>query len=441
MALAAQRLGLKNMINNFSWLFFDRILRMVTALFVGVWLARYLGPGMFGQLNFAIAFVGLFAAVGGLGLQAIIVREIVKTPSDAHEIIGTGAVLQLLAGLLAYCASLAAIYLLRHDDIEAMVLVAIVGSMLLFKAGDVAIYWFEAQLLSKYSVIAQTFSSVTFSAVKVALIVSEAPLSAFAWSVAGEAFVTMALLTLIFRKQGFALNQLRFVLSRAKMLLLDSWPLLISGVTIMIYLKIDQIMLGEMLGSRSVGIYSAALRISEIWYFIPMIITSTTLPAILNAKKSNQALYEQRLQLLYDIMVVISLCVIIPMIFVSTPMIKLAFGAEFSEAGPILMVHIWASLFVFLGVASGQWFVAENRQILSLQRSALGAALNVLINYFAIPVYGGIGAALATLAAQFFTCLLFDLLQKETRPMFFMKIKALNIFRHISTLRSFNEKL
>lgn len=441
MARILQRFGLKSMVSNFGWLFFDRILRLVTGLFVGVWLARYLGPGMFGQLNFATAFVGLFAAVGGLGLQAIIVREIVKTPNDAHEIIGTGAVLQLLGGLVAYCASLLVIYLLRHDDIEARALVAIVGSMLLFKAGDVATYWFEARLLSKYSVIAQSFSSVMFAAVKVALIVSEAPLSAFAWSIAAEAIFTMSLLILIFRKQGYALNQLRFVLSRAKRLLLDSWPLLISGVTIMIYMKIDQIMLGEMLGSRSVGIYSAALRISEIWYFIPMIITSTTLPAILNAKKSNQHLYEQRLQILYDIMVIISLLLIIPMMFLSTPMIKLVFGADFSEAGPILMVHIWASLFVFLGVASSQWFVAENRQILSLQRSALGAALNILINYFAIPAYGGIGAALATLAAQFFTCLLFDLLQKETRPMFFMKMKSLNIFRHISTLRSINEKL
>lgn len=437
----AQRLGLQNMIKNVSWLFFDRILRMVTGLFVGVWLARYLGPGMFGELNFAMAFVGLFSAVGGLGLQAIMVREIVKNPSHAPEIVGTGAVLQLLGGLIAYCASIIIIYMLRQDDILATALVAIVGSMMLFKAADAAMYWFEARLLSKYTVIAQSVSSVTFAAVKVTLIISEAPLSTFAWCIAGEAFLTMALLILIFGKKGYALTQLRFAMSRAKTLLEDSWPLLISGVTIMIYMKIDQIMLGEMLGSRAVGVYSAALRISETWYFIPMIITSTTMPLIINARKFSKEIYLQRIQSMYDLMVIISLLFIVPMTFASAPLIKFVFGADFLDAGPILAIHIWASLFVFLGVASSQWFVAENRQILSLQRSALGAAFNVLLNYFAIPVYGGVGAAMATLAAQLFTCLLFDAFQTETRPMFFMKIKSLNIFRHLSKLRSINEKL
>ena len=251
----------------------------------------------------------------------------------------------------------------------------------------------------------------------------------------------MILLLIMFARHGSAINALRFNLSRAKKLLLDSWPLLLSGITIMIYMRIDQIMIGQMLGNKSVGTYSAALKISEILYIMPMVICSTTLPAIIKSKEISLKLFEQRMQYTYDIMVIVSLCFIIPMTFFSSYIVNLVYGVNFSDAGPILAIHIWTSLFVFLGVASGQWFVAEGRQILSLQRTAMGAVINVILNYFTIPIYDGIGAAFSTLIAQLFSCLLFDLLQKETRPMFFMKVKSLNVFRQISNLRLINEKL
>lgn len=423
------RPNLVKIVDNIGWLFFDKVLRMGVGLLVGVWVARYLGPEQFGLFSFATAFVGLFGAIAGLGLQGIVVRDIVRDPACKKETLGTAAMLQFVGGLIAYGLILGTIFWLRPDDTLAKVLVAILGSTMLFKASEVAVYWFESQVLSKYTVWVQNSVFLVFAAVKVVLILNQAQLLAFAWATMAEALVVALLLGVMLGIRGPKLRRLRGTLARAKTLMKDCWPLMLSGIAVMIYMKIDQIMLGQMVGDEAVGIYSAATRISEVWYFIPMIIVASVFPAILEAKKRSEEQYYQRLQHLYDLMVWISVAVALPMTFLSTPIVTLLFGVAYAASGPILAIHIWASVFVFFGVASGQWFLAENRQILSFQRTALGAVVNLVLNFLLIPSYGALGAAAATVISQFSVGVLFDVFQIETRGMFYMKINALNPLR------------
>ena len=420
----AHRPNLLKIVDNIGWLFFDKVLRMGVGVLVGVWIARYLGPEQFGLFSFATAFIGLFGAVAGLGLQSIVVRDIVRDPTCKEETLGTAAVLQLGGGVLAYGLILSTMFWLRPDDALAKWLVAILGSMMLFKASEVAMYWFESQVLSKYTVWVQNGSFLVFAAVKVALILGHAPLLAFAWATIAEAALVALLLLAMLGARGPSLVTLKVSFARAKVLLADSWPLLLSGLAIATYMKIDQIMLGLMLGDEAVGIYSAATRISEVWYFVPMMIVASVFPTILEAKKQSEALYQQRLQRLYDLMVWLSVAVALPITFLSDPIVVLLYGPDYAEAGTVLAIHIWASIFVFLGVASGQWFIAENRQILSFQRTFLGALINVVLNCVCIPQFGVVGAAYATLMAQASVGLLYDVFQKETQPMFNMKIKS-----------------
>ncbi len=425
----AHRPNLVKIVDNIGWLFFDKVLRMGVGLLVVVWIARYLGPDQFGLFNFVSAFVGMFGAVAGLGLQSIVVREIVRDPACKEETLGTAAVLQLLGGLLAYGCVLGSIFLLRPEDTLAQLLVAILSSIMLFRFTDVALYWFESQVLSKYIVWVQNGCFLIFAVIKVGLILSNAPLLAFAWAIVAEALIVAVLVIFMLSLRGPKLQQLRFSLLRAKTLMADSWPLLLSGMAIMVYMKIDQIMLGQMLGDDAVGIYSAAVRISEVWYFIPMMIAASVFPAILEAKKRDEAQYLQRLQRLYDLMVWLSVAIALPMTFLSTPIVLALFGSAYAESGPVLAVHIWASVFVFLGVASSQWFVAENQQILSLQRTLLGAVINVILNFILIPHLGPLGAAVATVVAYAIVTFLSDAAQAETREMFAMKLNSLNIFK------------
>ena len=422
----AHRPKLAKIVDNMGWLFFDKVLRMGVGLLVGVWVARYLGPEQFGVFSFASAIVGMFGAVAGLGLQSIVVRDIVRDPACKEETLGTAAVLQLLGGLLAYGSLISTIFWLRPEDALAKLLVAILGSMMLFRFSDIALYWFESQVLSKYIVWLQNGCFLIFAVIKVGLILTNASLITFAWTTTAETLIVAILVLLMLGLRGTKIRDLRISILRAKKLLADSWPLLLSGMAIMVYMKIDQIMLGQMLGDDAVGIYTAAVRISEVWYFIPMMIVASVFPAILEAKIRDDGQYLQRLQHLYDLMVWLSVAIALPMTFLSTPIVVALFGSAYAESGPVLAIHIWASVFVFLGVASSQWFVAENRQILSFQRTVLGAVINITLNYVLIPNFGGLGAAYATVLAQASVCLFYDLLQKETRPMFVMKLKSFN---------------
>lgn len=399
---------------------------MGVGLLVLLWIARYLGPQHFGLFNFAAAFVGLFGAVAGLGLQSIVVRDIVRDPTCKEETLGTAAVLQFGGGVLAYGLILGTIFWLRPDDVLAKWLVAVLGSMMMFKASEVAIYWFESQVQSKYVVWVQNGSFLLFSAVKAGLIMGSAPLMAFAWTTMAEALLIAVLLLLMLEAKGPRIRELKVTMSRAKALITDSWPLMMSGLSVVVYMKSDQIMLGQILGNEAVGIYSAASRISEVWYFIPTMIVASVFPSLLDAKKISQDIYNQQLQRLYDIMVWLSIFIAVPMTILARPIIIFLYGEAFTEAGVVLSIHIWASTFVFLGVASSQWLISENRQILSFQRTLLGALINITLNYIFIPIYGAVGAACSTVVAQASVGLIYDVIQKETRPMFVMKIKSFN---------------
>ena len=431
----SSRPELVKIIDNIGWLFFDKILRMGVGLIVGVWVARYLGPEQFGLFNFAIAFTALFGAVAALGLQGIVVRDIVQDPNCKEETLGTAALLHIIGGAITYALIIGGIFWVRPDDPLAKSLVAIVGSVMLLQASQVAVYWFESQVQSKYTVWVQNAVFLVMAATKVVLILNNAPLIYFAWLILFEAAAVAVILFIVMGLRGQSLRNLRVSISRARSLLHDSWPLILSAIAITVYMKIDQVMLGQMLNNEAVGVYSAAVRISEVWYFIPTAIVTSVFPAILKAKKRSDEEYYAHLQKLYDLMVWLSISVALPMTFLSRPIVMFIFGVDYIEAGSVLSIHIWAAVFVFLGVASSKWFLAENRQTLNFYRTLLGAIANVIMNLILIPISGAIGAAISTVISYAVAAFLADSIHKETRPVFFMKVNSLNIFSSLKRIK------
>jgi O-antigen/teichoic acid export membrane protein len=225
--------------------------------------------------------------------------------------------------------------------------------------------------------------------------------------------------------QGLLLTSWQFQKEVAVQLLKDSWPLILSGLVISIYMRIDQVMIKEMLDSDAVGQYSAAVRLSEVWYFIPMAIASSLFPAIINAKKQSEALYYERLQKLYDMMAWMAIAIALPMTFLSDWIIHLLYGEAYADAGKVLMIHIWAGVFVFLGVASSKWFVTENLQKYSFYRTLAGAVINIALNYILIPIYSIYGAAFATLISQAIASYLYNATNKKILITFKLQTNAL----------------
>ncbi|MEH1895859.1 MAG: flippase [Nostoc sp.] len=419
------RSGLRAIIANTGWLFADRILRMGASLVVGVWVARYLGVQQYGLFNYTLAFVSLFSPIFTLGLDDVVIRHIIRQSSNREEILGTTFWLKLLGGSASVLFAVSTMFFLGEHETLKISLVAILGMAGIFRATDTIDLWFQSQVQSKYSVIARNIAFLLNTVIKIVLILTKASLLAFAWVTLAEFAMSAIGLLIVYQVKGYSLWLWRWSLSAAKTLLKESLPLIFSGFAIMIFMRIDQVMLGQMIGNSEVGIYSAAVRVSEIWYFIPGAIVSSVAPSIYAAKEKSESLYYQRIGQLLSLMTCISLGIALPMTFLSEKIIIVMFGSGYAEAGPILSVHIWTSLFVFMGLATSPWFIAEGLNHVSLGKTLFGAILNIILNLFLIPKYGGLGAASATIisqAAATFICNAFD---SRTQKIFKIQVRSL----------------
>lgn len=415
--------GVTKYLHNTAWLLAEKILRLILGVFVGIWVARYLGPEQFGLFSYASSFVGIFLAFSTLGLDGIIIRELVKDESRRDSLIGTAFGLKLIgAFILIVLLAITINFTLNSPLTNALVF--IIASSTIFQSFNVIDYYFQSKVLSKYVVYSNTIGLVISSFVKVYLVMSSAPLIAFAWVVLFDSFILAAGLIFFYIKNKLRIFSWDFDWALAKALLRDSWFLILSGVVSSIYMQIDQVMLQSMLGSNAVGQYAAAVRLSEVWYFFPMIVSSSLFPAIINAKRVSDELYYGRLQKLYDLMVWLAVIIALLMTIFGERIVSLLYGMEYSEAGAVLVIHTWASIFIFIGVVSNKWFITENLQKYAFYRAAVGAVVNVVLNFHLIPLYGIYGAAISTLISLLIADYLYNAVHGKTRVTFKLHTNA-----------------
>ena len=425
----------KDIIANTGWLFGLRILRILFALFVMAWVARYLGTENFGILQYGIAFAGLFAPLAILGLQGIVVRDIVRDPEARDEILGTTFVLRLVGGLIALTFVLLSIYFVRRNDPTVRLVTSIVALTLFLQAFDCIDMWFQSQVKSKFTVFAKSSGLVVANILRILAIVNNAPVAVFAAILSIDVIVVGAGLITGYRSQGYRLRNWRFSFARAKDLLSQSWALVLSAALAIIYFKIDMVMLGQIAGDGEVGIYSAAVRLSEVWYFIPTAIATSVFPALIKSRERGEKVYNARMQQLYDFLAWLGLAVGLFFTFFSDRIILLIFGEQYLAAGPILAVHIWAGIFVFLKVAMSRWLLNEGKLTFLFISSSLGAIVNVALNLYLIPRHGGMGAAVATVISYAIAGLFSCFLYRPTWHTGWMMIKALLVpFRSLAGL-------
>jgi O-antigen/teichoic acid export membrane protein len=249
--------GLRKILGNVGWLFAERLLTMILAFFVGIWVIRYLGSENFGKLSYTTSFVALFSAIAQLGLNAIVIRNIVQEEKAAPEILGTAFVLKLIASLLTIIIIGMAIWTFETDpDVRWMTL--IISFSLMFSAFDAIEFWFQSQVLSGVLAILRSVQLIMSSLIKLSFIAFKLPLMAFVWLILAEQVVKVLGMLWVYPKYHQSIWQWRVNWSKGLEMLRDSWPLILSGVMITIYMKIDQVMLGNMATAQAVGNYAAA---------------------------------------------------------------------------------------------------------------------------------------------------------------------------------------
>ncbi|HUH33997.1 MAG TPA: flippase [Daejeonella sp.] len=420
---------------NAAWLMLGRILSMV----VGFIIARYLGPASFGDLSFAIAFTGIFAAVGALGLDSFIIREIINRPGDKNVILGSAFWMRIAANILLIPTAVLIYLWFRSmaviQDESLALLIAFCGLASLFKSFNIIDSYFQSRVQSKFVVHVQNICLVISAAVKILLIVLKLPVIYFAIALALDAlFLAIGLVIIYQRKAFLKVAAWQFDTHQAKTLLKQSWPLILSAVMVSLYMQIAVVML-KTKGSEAVGIYSAAARISEAWFFIPIAIVTSVFPAIIHARKTDLQRYNKRLQNLYDLLIGISLPVALVISMGANTIISVIYTDQYEGAGLMLSIHIWSGIFVFLGSASGQYLLAEGYTVIAFKRTAIGAVVNILLNLWLIPLYSGVGASVAALAAYFaatFSIFLFP----QSRAQGIMMLKSLLLISIIQKLKN-----
>jgi polysaccharide transporter, PST family len=399
---------LKQILSYVGWSSVDHVVRLSVGLIVGIATAQYLGPEKFGLLSLLLSTVAIASCLVPLAANSIVIRELINRPGSQMEILGSQFALRTAGVFIAALLAIGAI-VLQRPHLQGVWFLALLGGVsIVFLAFEPIVVWFNTHLLARASLLARLPSLLVVSLLRLVLIRFEAPLYAFIACVALEGGLAALGLMLAYRCLGQSVFKWKARGYEAKRLFGDSWPLIISGVSSLLYLRLDVLMLGAMAGDFEVGIYSAATRISEAWYFIPMIIASGVQPLILRLHISDNAQYSQRLGQLYALMAWSSVSIAVLVSFIGPIIISLLFGSAYAAAAPVLIVHIWAGVPVFLGVASSQFLTAENLARISLYRTGLGLLANVLLNFVLIPRFGALGAALATVIS--YTIATFSLL-------------------------------
>lgn len=410
--------GLRRYAANTAWMFAEQMLRMVAGLLVGIWVARYLGPVQFGLFSYSIAFAVLFSAISQLGLNGIVVRELIKHPRLQNIYIGTAFWLKFFSALAMLATISFAIQFTENNSITKLY-IFIIASGAIFQSFEVIDFYFQSKVLAKFVAICKIAQLIISSLIKLYLIYRKSELLPFV-IIALLDQVTLAVslyIAYILKSNKSFFNF--FSIRIAKKLIINGLPLMLSGLVIGIYTRIDQIMIKEMLGEKEVGLYSAAVRLSEIWYVIPSIIVASIFPSIMNAKKISGFLYYQRIQRLYAAMLWCAVVIAVVLTPFNKTLILFLYGEAYLLSANVLLIHIWTCLFVFLGVASSTWYMAENLQKYALLNTVTGAIVNVILNIYLIPLYGITGAAIATVIAQAVSSYFMNLVFKETRSNFF----------------------
>lgn len=385
---------------NAAWLVLDRFVRLALALTMGAWVARYLGPAHFGELSYAITLIAFFQGISNLGADGIAVRDIARSPEKAPLILGTLIRLRLVCGLVCWALASALVYILRPDDLTALALVALIGASLVFQCAETVDLWFQSQHRNKNTVKAKLSAYLIANCFRIILLISEAPLWTFAMAATIDVAALATSLAVAYRRMptctGWQINN-RFAYS----LLRESWPFMVSGLAVLLYMRIDQIMIRHLLGEVQLGIYAAAMPVSQVWQVVPVTAAVALAPFITRKKAEGQGPYTIALAQAFRVTAFFSLAVAAGTTLVAPWIIAILYGDVFVDTAPVLAIHVWSNIFIALGVIQGLWLVNEGLGRLTLYRTVLGAGICIVGNWYAIPRYGLVGAAWVNVVSQF----------------------------------------
>lgn len=405
---------LKNaVVKNAGWLIIGRILQMLISLVVGLLTARYLGPSNYGLINYANAYTAFFMAFCTLGINSVLVEEIINYPEQEGTIIGSTLFMRAVSSFSSACMIICIVGIVEKDEPTTIAVTSLCSIGLLFNIFDTFNYWFQSKLQSKVTSIVLLIGYAITSAYKVVLLILQKSVLWFAFSTALDYICVGVLLLVAYRKYNG--QSLSFSKAVSRRILKKSVPFILPSLMVSIYGYADKFMLKQMLSEESTGYYASAVAICGMWTFVLTAIIDSMYPLIMETYKSDRELYNKRNRQLYAIVFYISVGVSLFLSVFAEKVVVLLYGKAYLPAVSPLRVVTWYTAFSYLGVARNAWIVCENKQKYLKYIYVLSALSNIVLNCFFIPAFGATGAALASLITQVLTTLIVPLFFKGIR--------------------------
>lgn len=382
---------------NTSWMFASRILCMIISFVTTVFVARRLGPENLGQLNYAVSFIGIFSFIASLGIDNILYRDLIKYPEKKKEYLGSAITIKLLAGTLTALISILSAIFFTENDVSRIAIFILSGTFI-FSAFQIINYEFQSRVKSKYPSIIALLVTIILNSLKIIIVLLGKGVIYLSLVLLFES-ILYALFYWFFyeRKIEEKVLSWKFDKNIAISLLKDSWPLIFTSAFALVYARIDQIFIKHMINAEAVGIYSSAVTLAEVWYFIPTIIVASLFPAIINAKSISEEKYYiifKKISVLLGLSaIVISLIVT----FTATFIMNTVYGVAFTSGSIILKIYVWATIGTFIGYLINNYLIAENNKKGLILITFIPMLINIILNVIWIPKFGIVGAAYATL--------------------------------------------
>ncbi len=401
--------------DNAAWLLIDQAVRMAAGLIVGVWAARYLGPEQYGWLSYAIAVVGTVGAFTSLGLNGVVVRELVRAPGEEKICLGAAFFLKAVGAGTSFlvCVGVAWLQPAAAPTVRPLIVILSMGS--LFQILDVIDLLFQARSAMRISAFVRIIACLVATLLKVGLILAHASLWMFAVAVIAEVAFSSVGWLWVAGRIGFGLRELQVKAAYVKQLLAESWPLAVSGIAIYTQAYADQLVIGQKLGGSDLGQYAVAMRLITSFSFIPMVLCTVSAPEITRAKHEAPQLYHRRLYDLYRLMGLLFLVTAGPLMLFGGYGVKLFFGPAYAGAALLLPWLAFRLLFTNFGVARSIYLTNEGLFRFGLVTAVIGAAANVGLNLWWIPRWGARGAIAASLVSFAITTFACEAFQAKAR--------------------------
>lgn len=401
-------------IGNTSWMMVNKIYSMFISLLVGALSARYLGPANYGLLNYGTSIISFFTTISSLGLASTLVVELVQREKERGQILGTALIFRFIASISSFIAIYFIVLLLEPNNIQLMIVTMLQAIAVILNTHEVLLYWFQMRLEMQKVTFASMIALTVTAAWRVGLLIKQASVELFALSNSITALIT-CICVVIFFVCSKNTPKLSYSRKTGIRLISSSYHFIISGLAVNLYTQLDRIMLGKTVNAESVGYYSAAMTIANLWVFVPQAIIDSARPVLTEIKKTDEQKFLEKFKILLCGINLLGLIVGVIILVFGKIAVWILYGKSYEPAVPALMILIWATNFSMIGTARSIWVVTENKNRYVKYYVFIGAVVNVILNSLLIPVWEINGASIATLISQIVVGIIAPYFFKNTR--------------------------